>query len=521
MSRTWVLLKAQMLNFFPINELREPSNQKKNAAAILGFGITTLILFLCVYNILTARTLVQAGEQELIPAYMVSISGFAVLFLTMFRSNGILFGSKDIDILTALPVKSGEIISSKFSFLYLLNLLIAIIFMIPGGTIWILSGKANVLHSILFMLSTFFVPLIPMCIASVIGIFIVFVSSRFKNRSIFAVLFSFIALGLVAYIASVSMQSGNQDIGNIGAMLAGQITGLYPLSKLFLQGTVFFGVSGSILFLMLSLAALFLFIKMFALKYSYFNTLASRTSTYKKRTVSFKAHSPFITLYQKELGRFFSSYMAVLNTGLGVVLLCLFSILLLIMSPEKLGEYAGITDMNGFLAGYAPLIVASMLTLSCPGASSISLEGKNIWILQSSPASMKTIINSKIGVTVTLHLFGYLLAMIALLSRLQMSVRQMASLIIVPICYSLFIAVLGVSLNKKYPTYDWSSEVAVVKQSIPAIASGIIGMFFVVLPALLNWFLQFPILPMLWAIAVILIIATTIMWRKATASNYI
>lgn len=521
MSRTWILLKAQILNFFPINELREPGNKKKNTAVILGFGILTLILFLCVYNILTAKTLVQAGEQELIPAYMVSISSFAILFLTMVRSNGILFGSKDINILSALPVKSSEIISSKFSFMYLLNLLLAVIFMIPGGVIWIANAKPDVLRFLLFMLSTFFVPLIPMCIASVIGVLIVFFSSHFKNRSIFAVLLSFIALGLVAYFASFSMQSGNQDISNIGTMLAGQITGLYPLSKFFLQGTDFFGISGIILFLVLSLVVFFLFIKIVALKYSYFNTLASRTSRYKKHIVSFKEHSPFIALYQKEFGRFFSSYMAVLNTGLGTVLLCVFSILLLIISPERFGEYAGVPDMNAFLGGYAPLVVVSMFCLGSPAASSISLEGKNIWILQSTPISMKTILNSKIAVTLTLHFFGYLLSVFAMLTRLQMNIGQVVSLIIIPVCYSLFIAVMGISLNKKYPNFDWSSEVMVVKQSIPAMASGIVGMTFVFLPILLNMVLQFPILPMLWAIAGILMIATVIMYRKACVSNYI
>lgn len=521
MSRTWILLKAQILNFFPINELREPGNKKKNTAVILGFGILTLILFLCVYNILIAKTLIQAGEQELIPAYMVSISGFAILFLTMFRSNGILFGSKDIDILTALPVKSSEIISSKFSFMYLLNLLIAVIFMVPGGVIWIANTKADVLRSVLFILSTFFAPLIPMCIASVIGVLIVFASSCFKNRSIFAVLLSFMALGLVAYFASFSMQSGNQDISNIGAMLAGQITGLYPLSKFFLQSTYFFEISGIILFLVLSLAVFFLFIKIVALKYSYFNTLASRTSRYKKHIVSFKEHSPFIALYQKEFGRFFSSYTAVLNTGLGTVLLCVFSIFLLIISPEKLGEYAGVPDMNAFLGGYAPLVVASMFCLGSPAASSISLEGKNIWILQSTPISMKTILNSKIAVTLTLHFFGYLLSVFAMLTRLQMNIGQVVSLIVIPICYSLFIAVMGISLNRKYPNFDWSSEVMVVKQSIPAIASGIVGMVFVSLPILLNMVLQFPILPMLWAIAGILMISTVIMYHKVCVSNFI
>lgn len=521
MNKTWILLRAQILDFFPINELLEPGNKKKNTAAVLGFGIVTFLLFLCVYNILTARTLVQAGEQELIPAYVVSVSSFAVLFLTMLRSNGILFGSKDINMLTSLPVNNSEIIRSKFLFMYLLNLLIAIIFMIPGGIIWIGNVHTNVLRFALFLLSTFFVPLIPMCIASVIGVLIVFVSSHFKNRSMVAVLFSFIALGLTAYIASFSMQRDSKDIGSIGAMLAGQITGLYPISKLFMQGANYFGILCMGLFLVISFLVLFLFIRIMAVKYGYFNALASRTSRYKTRISLFKKHSPFIALYQKELGRFFSSYMAVLNTGLGVVLLCLFSIILMILSPEKLGEYAGIPDMNGFLTGYAPIVVVSMLSLSCPAASSISLEGKNIWILQSTPISIKTVLHSKLAVTLTLHFFGYLFAVFAMLTHLKMSPGQAVSLIVIPICYSLFISVLGISLNKKYPSFDWSSEIMVIKQSIPAMASGIISMFFVFLPILLNLVLHIPILPMLWAIAGILIIAATIMYRKTCISNYI
>lgn len=64
-------------------------------------------------------------------------------------------------------------------------------------------------------------------------------------------------------------------------------------------------------------------------------------------------------------------------------MLCFFSIILLVVSPEKLGEYSGVLDMNRFLACYAPIIVVSLLSLGCPAVSAISLEGKNIWILQS------------------------------------------------------------------------------------------------------------------------------------------
>lgn len=133
MSKIWILIRAQLINFFPINEMKEPGNKKQSSIFIASFGIITLAIFFCVYNIMTAKTLVQVGQQELIPAYMIAVSSFSILFLTIFYSNGILFGSRDIETLSSLPLKSSDIISSKFMFMYLLNFLIGFIFMLPGG----------------------------------------------------------------------------------------------------------------------------------------------------------------------------------------------------------------------------------------------------------------------------------------------------------------------------------------------------------------------------------------------------
>ena len=79
MSKIRILIRAQLINFLPINEIREPGNKKQSSVAITSFGIITLAIFFCVYNIMTAKTLVQVGLQELIPAYMVAVSGFAIL----------------------------------------------------------------------------------------------------------------------------------------------------------------------------------------------------------------------------------------------------------------------------------------------------------------------------------------------------------------------------------------------------------------------------------------------------------
>ena len=519
MSKIWILIRAQLINFFPINEIREPRNKKQSSVVIASFGILTLAIFFCVYNIMTAKTLVQVGQQELIPAYMVAVSSFSILFLTIFYSNGILFGSRDIETLLSLPLKSSDIISSKFMFMYLLNFLIGFMFMLPGGIVWVLNGSLNVLQIILYFTSMIFVPLIPMCIAACMGMIVVAVSSYFKRKNVIALIFSFVMIGIIGYIAVSAMKSGNED--SIEIMLSKQITALYPISGLFVQHTNFPMYIGMGLFIAFSTAVFYIFVKIVAMKYGLLNTLAKTTSRYSDNKKSYNRKSIFLALYKKEMGRFLSSYMAVLNAGLGVILLCVFSIFLLFNSVEQIGESSGIENINEYLSNFAPLFIASMLSLSCPAASAISLEGKNIWILQSSPVKVKMILNSKIAVNLTLHLIGYMISIFAFMLQLDMNFIQVINLIIVPICYSIFITVIGISLNKKYPNYEWKSEMMVVKQSMPVIVSGLVGIIALITPILLNWFLNLSITPVLQIISVTLLVISIEVYIKVSKLNFI
>lgn len=516
MKKLWILIRVQIYNFFPINKIRYSKNNK-SSGSITSLGITALFVSSCIYNIMTAKTLAQVGQQELIPAYMSAVSSFAILFLTIFYSNGILFGSRDMEALLSLPVKGLDIISSKFMFIYLLNFFIGLMFMLPGGIVWVGSESLGAVDIILFFLSILFVPLIPMCIASCMGIIIVVASSFFKRKNIVALIFSFAMIGAIGYIAVSAM--GNEN--SIGIILAKQITGLYPISKLFMQYYNFPMYIGEGFFIFLSTAVFYIFIKIVSVKYGLLNTLAKTAPGYADNKETYNRKSLFVALYKKELGRFLSSYMEVLNAGFGVILLCVFSIFLLFNPVEQIGRYAGIENINEYFSNLSPLFIAAMLTISCPAASAISLEGKNIWILQSSPAKVKTILNSKIALNLTFHMIGYIISVFVFILKLDMNCIQIFNLIIVPICYSIFITVTGVALNKKYPNYNWESEMIVAKQSMPVILSGLIGIVALIIPIFLYLVLKLPITYALQTVSVILTIVTIVVYRKVSHSNYI
>ena len=516
MKKLWILIRVQIYNFFPINKILYSKNNK-SSGSITSLGIIALFVSSCIYNIMTAKTLAQVGQQELIPAYMSAVSSFAILFLTIFYSNGILFGSRDMEVLLSLPVKGLDIISSKFMFMYLLNFFIGLMFMLPGGIVWVGSESLGAVDIILFFLSILFVPLIPMCIASCMGIIIVVASSFFKRKNIVALIFSFAMIGAIGYIAVSAM--GNEN--SIGIILAKQITGLYPISKLFMQYYNFPMYIGEGFFIFLSTAVFYIFIKIVSVKYRLLNTLAKTIPGYADNKETYNRKSLFVALYKKELGRFLSSYMEMLNAGFGVILLCIFSIFLLFNSVEQIGRYVGIENINEYFSNLSPLFIAAMLVISCPAASAISLEGKNIWILQSSPAKVKTILNSKIALNLTLHMIGYIISVFVFILKLDMNFIQILNLIIVPICYSLFITVMGVALNKKYPNYEWESEMIVVKQSMPVILSGLIGMIALIIPIFLYLVLKLQIIYALQATSIFLLVISSVVYKNVSNSKFI
>ena len=51
-----------------------------------------------------------------------------------------------------------------------------------------------------------------------------------------------------------------------------------------------------------------------------------------------------------------------------------------------------------------------------------------------------------------------------------------------PLVYALFISMLGIILNLKHPRFNFKSEVNVIKQSVAALETLIIGVFLAVLP---------------------------------------
>ncbi len=512
MDKMWLLLKAEIYNTFSINELITKGSKNKRNVALMGIGGLMIIAYGVAYTVMIALNLVDVGSAEIIPTYMVSIASFITLALSFLCSNGILFAIKDYEMLLALPVSSTEVILSKFAFMYLINLVLCIILMIPAGIVWVTNTQDNILFFVMYVIGTFFVPLIPMCISILAGIIITVLSSKFKNRNIFSLIFSLICIGCIMGISMYSSKSGNT--GELGVTVISQVSNVYPPSRLFMYDSQH-GCLKNTLFLIISALVFLVCIEIASSKYTYISMLMRPNNDTGSAKIQQKKHSKLRAMYTKEIARFFNSYLYMLNSGLGVFALFAVSIVIAITSPYTLGKLIGIENITPLVGEFAPLAIAAMLAISCTTSASISLEGNNIWILQSIPMSNEVFFKAKILLNMSFHAVGYIFAFIVIVLKFDLTFTQIVTLIVVPVGYSIFISVQGIYFNSKFPKFDWDNETMVIKQSVSVAVSTLIGLLSVIIPAALWFALGISLQTILWVMTGVLLVVSIVLYKKA------
>jgi len=125
---------------------------------------------------------------------------------------------------------------------------------------------------------------------------------------------------------------------------------------------------------------------------------------------------------------------------------------------------------------FAPLIILSFgVGMTCTTGSAISIEGKNLWILKSSPLEVKDIFISKIAVNIILLVPAIIVDTIMLAIAFDLTLINFMWTILIPTLLAILVSVGGLLINLYFPKLDWTSQVQVVKQSLSSMISILMG----------------------------------------------
>lgn len=483
MSKYSLLLKMQLYSFLGINHMLHSHDQKeKKRSLLLGLSSILIICIGIIYSSLLCKGLADLGMVNVLPTFTILICSSITLLMTFMKSTGVLIGLRDYDLVMSLPVSNVSIVSSRITMVYLMNLAICLIVGIPSVVIYSLYTRPAISIYFMFIFVLFLTPIIPMILSLVIGILITAISLRSRHRNIISLLLNIIAV-LVIVVLPLQIQKMNMDdaqLANFGAMIAETTNRIYPPAGMLSSAILNNDWWHFLMFAILSLIVGIGFTASIARFYKKLNTeVFSHHAQGKYKSNELKTLTPFMAMYKREFVRFFSCTIYAINSSIGMILLLIAAVSLQFVSVDYLNSIIGLT----FIKPLLPMTFAFLITLSSTTAVSLSLEGKNRWIMCSIPVNSIQIFNAKIAVNLTVICPIAFISAILVGFAIRPTGLEFILFFVVSVSYALFISVLGMFLNAKFPKYDWTSEYNAVKGgSISLLATLGIGMASSIIP---------------------------------------
>ena len=287
--------------------------------------------------------------------------------------------------------------------------------------------------------------MLPIIAASIIAMFITFISSRFKHKNIVTIVVGLIAF-LLIMIVSMNMQNYiNAFVENSDSIVKG-LSSIYPPAMYLKDALVNYNIVDLIKFIVISIIPFVIFIIVFSKTFKVIN--GKLAESYKKANYKVeRLESSSITkaLVMQELRRYFATPIYVMNTASGMVLLVAASIATLFISKETLAE----------LMEY-PEIVRSL------------------------PIEPKDIFKGKIITNLIITIPAAIVANIIFYIGLKFEIKYLILNIMISIVFSGVSAVLGLIINLYFPKMDWTNPTTVVKQSASVMIT-ILGIMILIL----------------------------------------
>ncbi len=501
MKKVMRLVSVQLWAMFRSMFAMGEHKKKKTGALYAGFAFFIILMSALsyFYSYLTGMGLRQFGSIELLPSLFMSLTSIIVLFTSIYKVKGTLFGFKDYDMVMSLPVSNSQIVASRLILLYAINIMFVLIIMIPmmiAYGILIRPGMGFYTFSILML---FFVPLIPIIIASFLGTILTYLSMRFRYSNIVYMGFSFILL-IAMIVLPYFLGDSEQALVEISQDINKQINNIYPLTELYYKAVVKGSITSLIIFIGVSLLAFIVFSLLVGRVFKRINSVIM-TGRYKSKykLKGLKSSSPLKALYIKDLKRYFASPIYVMNTGFGVVMMVLAAIALPFIDISSI---TGELNLSGAIKDIIPVFIMFCIATSSTTMASISIEGKNIWIVKSLPVTVSQIFKSKILVNATV-IAPALLASIFISYVMQMSLAEIFIVFLASISFSVFVSLYGLVINLSFPYLSWTNETVIVKQSTASMISVFTGIGMVAIQYLLIMLLGNAISGMLLFIALL------------------
>lgn len=473
MSNLITLVKTNLRESLDKRKFKQNKKQQAFVVYLLLMGVLFVGLSI-LYNVIYSMQYVSTEQIDKIHNLSVVffvLSTFMVFTSTISKMQTI-FGGKDYDMLASMPIKKRDIVLSKIFNLYVVELIVCSILLIPNSIILTIITK-NLFFLLLLPLA-FVAPAFPMLVALFITAVMELLIKNKKAKTIISTVFTLILLVVVMGFAfyssfSATSENGGTQIGMFNA-LADSAIYINPSVK-FLQMAYADNILWILAYVGSNFFLLFLVLSLVVLMYTKIHNNMTMSKTNTKHKKNKNGLDRVERTQRKEIAhltrvQFFKSKNAVMQSGMGLVLGVIFAIAAAValanikLEPTEGFDIQKFLYENGFLISVG---LAFFMGILPPAGTAISIEGKKFFVLKSYPMDFKGYLKEKLKFSYVVMGIPALIVSLILSIFVKQSVFSIVITILFPQLYCLALSAFTLFIDATVPYFYWKDELEVYK----------------------------------------------------------
>lgn len=477
MSNLHILLKNdfnRMLGSFQGKKARKKVSIVTTFLVLAYIGICA-IFCLQVHGLFQVMS--EMGLKE-IPVFN-SMQIFVMLILIIsFQSISDKTRTNDSDLLLSLPIKKVDIALSKTISKYLFNLVLDSMIMIPTLILYCIYMGFSLPVILWGLLLGLLMPLMGVGINYILNFLVIRLFNRMKHSSLIKTIFALVLFaGFISIYIYNSSVMGLQDFTTIDNFLN---------TNFFIGWCVRLMVQNNLLCLLYLSLVIFGVFGLGILLYAL--TFGKTYLKYKdvNAKVKFEKSGLFDGLLKKEINNYFSTPIFMFNTIIGPILFVMLTVFVCIKGKLGIYNLFGVpmdTEIVFTIITLLYLFLASMTLISC---CTISMEGRFLWILKSTPVNTKKVLFSKSILNLIIFMPIEIITAVINLLVLDGGLTEWIMLLTLPNLLNVILSFGGTYINILLPKLNWEIETQVVKQSLSLIVTMFLGLILCVVPLVLG-----------------------------------
>ena len=469
---TKTLIKKQLMELFSFFWQDKKKNRNRKGIQFVLFLIFYVVLLVGTISLISwfvadflCVPLVSAGMDWMYFALMGLVGIALGAFGSIFNTYSSLYLAKDNDLLLAMPVKPSRILFVRLSGVYAMGLMYELLVMIPALIKYYIVASPDIAAVVGSVAVTLLISIFILVLSAVLGWAVAWISSASKYKSLLTVVLSLGFMAAYFYLygkASQLLQDIAANPQKAGSFLEGKFSFPYYMGQAATGDGMSLLVFAALILVLFGVVCLVL--SKSYLKIVTINKGGAKAEYKEKKTA---VRSVGQALLGKEFCRFLKSPNYMLNCGLGIVLMLVAAVAVICKSDAITGVMSSMpAQWEGVMALMAAAAIAMTTSMNDITAPSVSLEGKNIWLLQALPVSGYQVLMAKLKMHAILTLIPAAVLVGCVLFVLKLEIYYSLFVAVVTILFILMMAMIGLVLGLKMPNLTWTNEIVPIKQSM-------------------------------------------------------